>query len=51
MQQLDAKYTKKVSMKGVTVAWEVRKSGEPSKSLPPTDVPDWTVDPSKLTKR
>ena len=50
MWRLDARYAKKVSTEGGTVARKVRKSGEASKSLPPSDAPDWTVDPSKLQK-
>ena len=51
MQRLDARYAKKVLTEGGTVARKVRKSGEASKSLPPSDAPDWTVDPSYQRNR
>ena len=51
MRRLDIRYSKKVSTEGGTIARKMRKLGEPSKSLPPSDAPDWTVDPSKLTDR
>ena len=50
-RRLDIRYSKKVSTEGGTVARKMRKLGEPSKSFPPSDAPDWTVDPSKLSER
>ena len=45
LEKLDKRYEEKVKKEGLLVARKTRKLGSASNSSPPTNAPEWTVNP------